>query len=1121
MADFLKSIYNDHPDTGRLTGIPGSDTVRGYHLRGLTGSSAAMLASAVTGNTMCNHIFLLNDKEEAAYFFNDLETISSDQKIFFFPSPYKRVVKNKETDPAGIIQRTELLDFLAGDNGRAVIVTYPEALLEKVIMLSGVKKMKLKLNSGESVSRDFLIEVLNEYGFRETDFVYEPGEFAIRGSIVDVFSYSGDQPFRIDFFGNEVESIRLFDIESQLSEQKVESMSIIPDLHDPEGCSRGIAGNCKRAPFHDLFDHGTVVWINDLELTLARLDELSDNCLPEVINDDLQETDTLICSSNEFLAGLGQFNLIEFGQSSYLENSQTINFSTSPQPPFSKNFNLLAETLAENAGKGYTNYIFSENGKQFDRLKEIFGEIHGSVPFVPVLAGISGGFKDHDLRICCYTDHQIFDRYHRFRIKESFKRKDSVSLRSIHELQPGDYVVHIDHGIGKFGGLEKIEVNGRIQETLRLVFKDGDILFVSIHSLHRISKYKGKEGEPPKIYKLGSGAWQKLKEKTKNKVKDIARELISLYARRKMEEGFSFSADSYLQRELEASFIYEDTPDQLKATGMVKEQMEADVPMDMLVCGDVGFGKTEVAIRAAFKAVADSKQVAVLVPTTILAMQHHTTFSQRLKDLPCKVEHLSRLRPAKKQKEIIGRLAEGRIDILIGTHRIIGRDVIFKDMGLLIIDEEQKFGVTVKEKLKKLKLNVDTLTLTATPIPRTLQFSLMGARDLAIINTPPPNRHPIITELSQFDTGVIREAVEYEIQRGGQVFFIHNRIQNIGEMEAVIRKECPGVKTITAHGQMESSRLEKIMLGFIAGEYDVLVSTTIIESGLDIPNANTIIINNAHHFGLSDLHQLRGRVGRSNKKAFCYLLAPPPQGMTKEARQRLKAIEDFSELGSGFSIAMQDLDIRGAGNLLGREQSGFITDIGFETYHKILDEALRELRETEFSHIFSDNNETMDSGNRYINDCQVDTDMELLFPVEYIPGNTERIRLYRILDNTTDEESLLKFEQNLTDRFGPLPEQTRDLMNVVRLRRLAVSLGFEKILLKNGIMIIYMISNQMSHYYRSPLFSGILGYIRNQRKIGIREEKNKLTLRIENIHSVAAALGEMEKLYAGIELKEV
>ena len=1112
MSNPLLNHYRQHPGYIKLGSLLSNDIPARCHLKGLSGSSPSLFASTIIRNRSFNQLFILNDKEEAAYFFNDLESFCPGSNLFFFPSSYRRSVQDGETDPSGMIQRTEVLDHLALNLKPAAIVSYPESLFEKVIRTADLEKLKLHLSKGESVSRDFIVEVLTEYGFRETDFVYEPGEFAIRGGIVDVFSFSDDQPCRIDFFGNEVESIRFFDIETQLSERMVNSVSIIPNIQEIGRYTEGLYKNDQRSSLVSLMDSNTLLWTKDMEFTVARINDLYESTELPDNNENEDAKSMFLYRGDELIAETDRYPVLEFGQSSFYGKSEIVEFSTVPQPLFHKNFELLTENLTGNSEKGYANYIVSENEKQFERLRQIFEEIYGSVPFTPVPAFMHQGFTDHDLRICCYTDHQIFDRYQRFRLRESFKRKESVTIKTLHDLRPGDYVVHIDHGIGRFGGLEKIDVMGKTQEALKLVYKDNDTLFVSIHSLHRISKYKGKDGLPPKIYKLGSGAWQKLKQRTKNKVKDIARELITLYAKRRLERGFRFSADSYLQRELEASFIYEDTPDQLKATNMVKEQMESPVPMDMLVCGDVGFGKTEVAIRAAFKAVADSKQVAVLVPTTILALQHYNTFRERLRNFPCTVEHISRFRSPKKQKEILKTVAEGKTDILIGTHRIIGKDVHFRDMGLLIIDEEQKFGVSIKEKLKKLKLNVDTLTLTATPIPRTLQFSLMGARDLAIINTPPPNRHPIVTELHQFDRDIIRKAVEYEIQRGGQVFFIHNRVQNIAEIEGIVNKICPGVKTVVAHGQMESSKLEKIMLGFISGEFDVLVATTIIESGLDIPNANTIIINNAHHFGLSDLHQLRGRVGRSNKKAFCYLLAPPSLSVTREARERLRAIEDFSDLGSGFNIAMQDLDIRGAGNLLGREQSGFIADIGFETYHKILDEAVQELRDTEFSELFSEQESNRSGGKAFINDCQVDTDLELLFPEEYIPGNAERIRLYRVLDNTKDERSLEKFESDLADRFGPLPGESSELLNVVRLRMLAISLGFEKIVLRRGKMVIHFISNQMSPYYQSPTFTSLLASVQHQKNMKLRESNKKLILSLQNISSVEAALGVLQKL---------
>ncbi len=1108
-----KDLYLSHPGVTTLLEVLAGNLPARCHVRSLAGSSHSMAASAVIRKRPGSYLFLLGDKEEAAYFFNDLEYLCGQNPVFFFPSSFRRTLHAGKTDPAGMIQRTEVLRHLSSGGGPAAIVTWPGALFEKVMTKDDLKKVSTSLRTGETVSRSFLTEVLIEYGFRETDFVYEPGEFAIRGGIIDVFSFSDDRPCRIDFFGDVIESIRYFDIETQTSEKKTGSVVIIPDTRIGRPASGKSGSLCSLL---SLLDADTVVWAKDAGLSLANIDELFNSLDPGFFAEEFAsesiEVKELFASSDEILAGMKRLTVVETGQAPFFGVSHKAGFNTSPQPAFSKNFRLLAETLYDNSEKGFTNYIFSENEKQFERLKEIFNEIHGPVHFIPVLSGLHQGFTDHDLKICCYTDHQIFERYHRFRIREGFKRKEAVDLKTLNDLKPGDYVVHIDHGIGQFGGLEKIEVSGRIQETLKLAYKDNDILYVSIHSLHRISKYKGKDGIPPKIHKLGSAAWQKVKERTKGKVKDMARELITLYAKRKMETGFRFSADTYMQKELEASFIYEDTPDQFKATNMVKEQMESATPMDMLVCGDVGFGKTEVAIRAAFKAVADSKQVAVLVPTTILAMQHYNTFTERLKDFPCTVEHLSRFRSAKKQKEIISRLAEGKIDILIGTHRIISKDVIFKDMGLLVIDEEQKFGVAIKERLKKMKLNVDTLTLTATPIPRTLQFSLSGARDMAIINTPPPNRYPVETRLDRFDTETIREAIENETGRGGQVFFIHNRVQNIADIEAAINKACPGISTVTAHGQMESSRLENIMLGFISGRYDVLVSTTIIESGLDIPNANTIIINNAHHFGLSDLHQLRGRVGRSNKKAFCHLLVPPPQSITREARQRLRAIEEFSALGSGFSIAMQDLDIRGAGNLLGREQSGFIADIGFETYHKILDEAVRELRETEFSEVFDNKKAHHATGNNYITDCLIDTDLELLLPDDYVPGNSERIRLYRMLDNISSEQALSGFEADLEDRFGPPPKQTRELLNIVRLRQAAIHLGFEKISLKNGKMVIFFISNQDSQYYRSPVFTGILGALQKHPHFNLREKKNKLTLTIQKVDSVARALEILREL---------
>jgi len=1087
-------------------------------VKGLRGSSVPLFSSSVIKKSGGSHLFILNDKEEAAYFLNDLESFCQNGQLHFFPSAYKRSVQFGQKDPDGMILRTGLLNELLSEAGGKIIVTYPEALSEKVVTRKNLANNTLTLKKGEKISIEFTEEVLTEYGFTKADFVYSPGEYSVRGSIVDIFPFSAELPSRLDFFGDEVDSIREFDIESQLSKGEKGTVSIVADVQDVYKEASG-EGKAERESFFSFIGKDTVVWINDAGYCMEKIGEIFESTTIKGEDEaeetlETQDKASFLISGNQFSEEVKRFRLVEFGHHNFFDPRIQLEFNTSPQPAFNKNFELLTTTLAENSEKGYSNYIFSENEKQFERLKDIFIETYGEIKFTPVHANMHAGFTDHDLKICCFTDHQIFERYHKYRLRSNFTKSESLTLKELHGLHPGDYVVHADHGIGIFGGIEKININEKVQESVRLVFKDNDLLFVSIHSLHRISKYKGKDGVPPKIYKLGSGAWKRLKDKARNKVKDIARELIVLYAKRKKEKGFAFSPDSYLQKELEASFLYEDTPDQLKATNAVKEQMESDSPMDILVCGDVGFGKTEVAIRAAFKAVADNKQVAVLVPTTILAMQHYNTFMERLKDFPCKIEYVSRMKSPARQKEIVKKAESGEIDIVIGTHRLIRDDVHFKDLGLLVIDEEQKFGVSVKEKLKKIKLNVDTLTLTATPIPRTLQFSLMGARDLSIINTPPPNRHPILTELHTFNHDIIREAITYEVQRGGQVFFIHNRVQNIEFIENLVQKLCPGVKTVVAHGQMKGNRLEQIMLGFISGKYDVLISTNIIESGLDIPNANSIIINNAHHFGLSDLHQLRGRVGRSNIKAFCYLLAPPLSTLTKEARSRLKAVEDFSELGSGFNIAMQDLDIRGAGNLLGREQSGFITDMGLETYQRIINEALEELKTGEFAGLFRQSEDDSNKGlKQYASDCQIDTDLEILFPDSYIPNVTEKLNLYRQLDNIESEEGLEKFEKALEDRFGKLPLESKELLNVVRLRWTAMSLGFEKVILKNERMVVHFISNKMSQYYQSSLFAGIIMFLQKQPdRFKIKESKNRLSLTVEGIKSVKEAMEVLETI---------
>jgi len=1077
------------------------------HLKGLLGSSSSLLAASVFSNLKKNMLIVLPDKEEAAYFHNDLLQLVDKNQLLFFPSAYKRAAHFSMPDSVGMLLRTETLNKLSYSSNYYIVVSYPEALSEKVVTKNELTANTLKLKVGERVSIEFINDVLNEYHFDRTDFVYEPGQFAVRGGIVDIFSYSHELPYRIDFFGEEVDSIRTFDIENQLSIEQLSEINIIANINVN-------SANEKKISFLDYISNETILWINETELCINRIENIYKNAIQQEELDPEEDVENILCLGSAFLSGLKKFKLIEFGNRCFFESKKTIEFKTSLQPAFNKNFNLICGNLLENKHKGYQNIILSDNEKQIERLTSIFEDINKDVTFTPIPLVLHEGFIDHDEQLCIYTDHQIFERYHKFKIGSSFAKKDSITLKDLTELHPGDYVVHIDHGIGKFGGLDKVEVNGKIQEAIRLIYKDNDILYVNIHSLHRISKYKGKDDGEPKINKLGSGAWAKLKLTAKKKVKDIAKELIALYAKRRAEKGFEFSPDTYLQRELEASFIYEDTPDQEKATKAVKENMESSLPMDRLICGDVGFGKTEIAIRAAFKAVADNKQVAILVPTTILALQHYKTIGDRLKNFPCTVDHLSRLRKPSDQKEVIKKLQEGKIDIIIGTHKLIGSEIKFKDLGLLIIDEEQKFGVAMKEKLKKLKVNIDTLTLTATPIPRTLQFSLMGARDLSIINTPPSNRHPIVTELHTFNDQVIREAINYEVSRGGQAFFIHNRVQNILEVEALVRRICPDVKTLVAHGQMDGEKLENIMLDFMNGDFDVLIATTIIENGLDISNANTIIINDAQNFGLSDLHQLRGRVGRSNRKAFCYLLAPPLNMVTQEARRRLKAIEDFSGLGSGFNIALQDLDIRGAGNMLGGEQSGFIADIGFETYHKILNEAMNELKQEEFKDLFTNDDQKLnDQYLNYTNDCQIETDLQLLLSDKYINSTSERISLYRELDNIQTEEKLKEFEHQLVDRFGKLPTESMELLNIVRLRWKAIDLGFEKIILKNKKFIGYFIANQDSPFYRSATFSKILGFLQhNPHKCSMKEKNNKLTLSFENISDLSEAIQKLNEI---------
>ena len=1067
-------------------------------LGGLSGSSFA-LAAASLFKAMPHHLLLIeDDSERAAYLYNDLKHLFAPDEVFYFPSSYKRAIKLSQLDAANEILRTEVLNQLSSNERPCIVVSSPEAVMQKVVDSTEIKKQMLLLKVGESVSIDFIAETLAEYGFQRVDFVYEPGQFSVRGGIVDVFSYSYELPFRCDFFGDEIESIRIFDIETQLSQEQLNEVSIIPDLKRSKPSSF--------VSFFQFIRPDTWVGYANYDFTADRIDALFLEALDK--GKDTEEQIRLKqIDKAEFVQHTRGFRSLLRARSKHLAADAAIEWHTSPQAVFHKNFDLVADNLKELLGKAYRIYILSDSVKQTDRIAAIFADRGDNITFQAVKNTLHEGFIDHDVKLACYTDHQLFERFHKFQLRTDRSRAGKVvmTLKELNQFKVGDYLVHVDHGVGMFGGLVRTPVNGKMQEMVKLIYKDDDIIFVSIHALHRISKYKGKEGEKPRINKLGSGAWERLKERTKSKVKDIARELIKLYAQRKAEKGFQYSPDTYLQHELEASFIYEDTPDQVKATAEVKHDMESDVPMDRLICGDVGFGKTEVAIRAAFKAVTDGKQVAVLVPTTVLAFQHYQTFSERLKNFPCRVEYLSRARSPKETKEVLHDLAEGKVDIIVGTHKLVGKTVKFHDLGLLIIDEEQKFGVAIKEKLRQLKVNIDTLTMTATPIPRTLQFSLLGARDLSIINTPPPNRYPIQTELHTFDEDVIREAIQLEMSRNGQVFFVHNRVQNIENIRSMIERLVPGCRVAVGHGQMPPDKLEEIILDFVNYDYDVLVSTTIIESGIDIPNANTIIINSAHHFGLSDLHQMRGRVGRSNRKAYCYLLAPDLSLLPTDARRRLQAIETFAELGSGFNIAMQDLDIRGAGNMLGAEQSGFIADLGYDTYQKILNEAVLELKNDEFADLYAD--EPASPGTAaYVTDCQVETDMELMFPGDYVENVPERMSLYRELDSIEREDELLAFEQRLEDRFGKPPRQVSQLMLVVRLRWQAVRYGVERLVLKNGRMTAFLVTNPASPYYRSDAFGALLRYAtQNPYRCKLREQDGRRSIVFSGITTIEEA----------------
>jgi transcription-repair coupling factor (superfamily II helicase) len=1085
-------------------------------LKGLLGSSFSLVFNALFKNSEKPYLLIFNEKEEAAYYLNDLEQMIGANDVLFYPSSYRRPYQIEETDNANVLLRSEVLNRINSRKKPAVIVTYPEALFEKVVTRKELDKNTLKVAVGDNVSIDFINEVLFEYEFKRVDFITEPGEFSVRGGILDVFSFSNDNPYRIEFFGNEVDSIRTFDVESQLSVEKQNKITIIPNLEN-----KFIKEN--RESFLEYISDKTVLCIENTEFLTSQLDKLFGKAIEtfEKLSKDVKHAspEHLFLNQEGFLRKALDFSLIELSNKPLFKTTKTFEFHIHPQPSFNKQFDLLLNNLSDNHFHGYTNYLYCANEAQANRFHDIFESLdeenHEDIrkQYHTVVASLYQGFIDEENQVACYTDHQIFERYHKFSIKNGYSKKQTITLKELNSLSVGDYVTHIDHGIGKFGGLQKIQVEGKTQEAIKLVYADNDIVYVSIHSLHKISKYNGKDGTPPKIYKLGSNAWKALKQKTKARVKHIAFNLIQLYAKRRLEKGFAFAPDSYLQKELESSFIYEDTPDQITATQDVKADMEKDRPMDRLVCGDVGFGKTEVAIRAAFKAVDNSKQVAVLVPTTILAYQHYRTFSERLKDMPVKIGYLNRFRTAKQKAQTLEDLASGKLDIIIGTHQLVNKNVKFKDLGLLIVDEEQKFGVNVKDKLKTIAANVDTLTLTATPIPRTLQFSLMAARDLSVITTPPPNRYPIESQVVGFNEELIRDAISYEIQRNGQVFFINNRIENIKEIAGMIQRLVPDARVGIGHGQMEGSKLEELMLGFMNGDFDVLVATTIIESGLDVPNANTIFINNANNFGLSDLHQMRGRVGRSNKKAFCYFICPPYSAMTEDARKRIQALEQFSELGSGFNIAMKDLEIRGAGDLLGGEQSGFINEIGFETYQKIMNEAIEELKENEFKELYESESDI--DTKEYVKELQIDTDFELLFPDDYINNITERLNLYNELGNLKTEEELQTFEIKLIDRFGPLPKEAKALLNSIRIKWIATHMGIEKIVMKQGKLIGYFVSDQQSDYYNSRQFSKVLRFVQqhgNLCKMKEKETKNglRLLLTFENVKSISRALEFME-----------
>lgn len=1110
----ILGLYKQHPSIVALSGYVSSEKNNSFStVSGLSGSALSFSLAAIFQQTEKPMLLILEDKETAAFYLNDLETLIGEKKVMFYPSSYRRPYQIEETDNANVLLRAEVINHIHSKKKPAFLVSYPEALFEKVITKKELDKNTLKISVGDALSIDFVNEVLFEYKFHRVDFVSEPGEFSVRGGILDVFSFSNNEPYRIEFFGNEVESIRTFDIADQLSLKTVKKIQIIPNVEN-----KAIMEN--RDCFLSHIASETVVFTISCERVSSTLDLLYQKAIEAFKNlsSELSHAspEELFCDGKTLIDRLNPFKIFELNHSENAHSNATnsFDFRTKPQLSFNKQFELFANFMSEKSVAGYENYIFCSNEQQVNRFRDIFEDIAPELVYNAFVLSVYQGFIDDELKIVCFTDHQFFERYHKFHLKNGYAKKQTITLKELNSLQVGDYVTHIDHGIGKFGGLQKIDVEGQKQEAIKLIYGDNDILYLSIHSLHKISKYTGKDGKPPKIYKLGSGAWKALKQKTKTRLKQLAFDLIALYAKRKAEKGHSFAPDSYLQHELEASFIYEDTPDQFTATQDVKADMESDRSMDRLICGDVGFGKTEIAVRAAFKAVDNSKQVAVLVPTTILAFQHYKTFSERLKDLPVSVDYMNRFRTTKERKQTLENLVSGKLDIVIGTHQLINKEVVFKDLGLLIIDEEQKFGVSVKEKLKTIKANVDTLTLTATPIPRTLQFSLMGARDLSTITTPPPNRYPIETQVVRFSEELIRDAILYEMQRGGQVFFVNNRIENIKEVAGLLKRLVPDAKIGIGHGQMDGKKLEALMLDFMNGDFDVLVSTSIIENGLDVPNANTILVNNANHFGISDLHQIRGRVGRSNKKAFCYLITPPHHMMTDEARKRMSALEQFSDLGSGINIAMKDLEIRGAGDLLGAEQSGFINEMGFETYQKILQEAVEELRENEYKELFQDTENAPPKD--FVKDVQIDTDFELLFPDEYVNNISERVNLYQQLAEIKDQKALTAFEKQLTDRFGSLPKPAKELLLSMQIKWSATQMGLEKVIMKKGKLVGYFIAEQESPFYQTDGFRNVLQNLYRLENASVKEKQTRnglrLLLTIEKVKNLRQALEQLALL---------